>query len=73
MNFLFGRIFWVIEIVQSCPATDPVTFAGASCLSYVADGTSLVILLPCLQYGRLHFQGKGSNTPLLWVFVIGLL
>lgn len=46
MNFLFGRIFWVIEIVQSCPATDHITFAGASCISYVEDGTNLDVFLP---------------------------
>jgi hypothetical protein len=71
VNFLFGRIFWVIEIVQLCPATDHIAFAGSSCLSYVADDTNLDIFLTSLQNGSLHFKGNVNNIS--HVFVIDLL
>lgn len=43
MNFLFCRIFWVIEIVKLCLAADHIAFSSSCCLSYAADGTMLDI------------------------------
>lgn len=51
MNFLFGGLFWVIEIVQLCPATDRI----ASCLSNAAQVAVVDIFLALLRCGSLTF------------------